>query len=92
MRNLSIAGKITVFKTVSMSKIVRLTLVKLIPNSIILEFDKTKKHFIWENGNPKTKQATLCKDYENKNFLNTNNNYYQNGAVIYQYRLRIRLL
>ena len=48
MRNLSIAGKITVFKTVAMSKIVRLALVKLVPNSIILEFDKIKKHFIWE--------------------------------------------
>ena len=65
-----------------MSKIVRLALVKLVPNSIILEFDKIKKHFIWENGNPKIKQATLFKDYENINFLNTNNNYHQNGAVI----------
>ena len=23
------------------------------------------KYFIWKNGNPKIKQITLCKDYEN---------------------------
>ena len=36
MRNLSIAGKITVFKTLAISKIVHLALRKVIPNSIIL--------------------------------------------------------
>ena len=62
MRNLSIAGKITAFKTLAISKIVHLTLVKVIPISIILELDKIKKHFILKNGNPKIKQDTLCKD------------------------------
>ena len=65
MRNLSIEGKITVFKTLAISKIVHIALVKVIPNSVILERDKIKKHFIWKNGNPKIKQDTLCKDYEN---------------------------
>ena len=63
MQNLSIAGNITVFKTFAISKIVHLALVKLIPNSVIL--DKIKKNFIWKNGNPKIKQDTLCKDYDN---------------------------
>ena len=36
MQNLSIAGKITVFKTLAISKIVHLALVKAIRNSIIL--------------------------------------------------------
>ena len=62
MRNLSIAGKITAFKTLAISKIVHLTSVKVIPISIILELDKIKKHFILKNGNPKIKQGTLCKD------------------------------
>ena len=35
MRDLSIPGKITVFKTLAISKIVHLALVKTIPNSII---------------------------------------------------------
>ena len=39
MRNLSIAGKMTVFKTLAISKIVHLTLVKVIPNSVIFELE-----------------------------------------------------
>ena len=34
-----------------------LALVAVIPNSIILELDEIKKHFLWKNGNPKVKQA-----------------------------------
>ena len=52
MRNLSIAGKITAFTTLAISKIVHLALVKAIPILTILEFNKIKKHFIWKNGNP----------------------------------------
>ena len=59
MRNLSIAGKITVFKTLAISKIVHLALVKVILNLVIPELDKMKKHFVWKNGNPKIKQDTL---------------------------------
>ena len=64
MRNF-VAGKITVFKTLAISKIVHFALLKVIPISTILELDKIKKHFIWKNGNPKIKQDTLCKGYEN---------------------------
>ena len=70
MRNLPIAGKITVFKTLVISKIVNLALVKVIPNSVILELDKIKKHFIWKNENPQIKQDTLCKDYKNGGLKN----------------------
>ena len=65
MRNLSIAGKIAILKTLAISKIVRLALVMAIPNSDIIKLDKIKKHFIQKNGNPKIKQDTRCKDYEN---------------------------
>ena len=65
MRNLSIAGKITIFKPPVISKIVHLALVKVIPILTIRELNKIKKHFIWKNGNPKIMQDTLCKDYEN---------------------------
>ena len=44
MRDLSIACKITVFKTLAISKIVHLALVKIIPNSIIQELNKFKKN------------------------------------------------
>ena len=43
MRDLSIVGKITVFKTLAISKIVHLALVKTIPNSIIRELNKIQK-------------------------------------------------
>ena len=66
-KNLSIAGKITVFKT--LQKIVQLALVKVIPNSVILEFVKINKRFK-KNGNPKIKQDTLCKDNENGGLKN----------------------
>ena len=60
MQNLSVACKITVFKTFAISKIVHLGLVNVVPNSIIFERDKIKKHFIWKNDNPNNKQDTLC--------------------------------
>ena len=66
MQNLSIAGKITAFK------IVHLALVKVIPNLIIAELEKINKHFIWKNGNPRIKQDTLCKGYENGGLKNVN--------------------
>ena len=40
MRDLSIAGKITAFKTLAISKIVNLALVKTISNSVIQELSK----------------------------------------------------
>ena len=64
MRNLSIAGKITVFKALEITKILQLALVNVIPNAVILELDKLNKHFIQKNGNPKIKQHTLCKVYD----------------------------
>ena len=72
MQNLSIAGKITVFKTLAISKMVDLALIKVIPNSVILELGKIKKHFVWKNPNPKIKKDTFCKDYENGGLKNEN--------------------
>ena len=43
MENSSIAGKTAVFKILAISKIVHLALVKVIPNSVILELDKIEK-------------------------------------------------
>ena len=61
MRDLSIVGKITVFKTLAISKIEHLALVKTIPNLIIQEVNKC---------NPKIKHDTLCRNYENSGFKN----------------------
>ena len=64
MWNLSIAVTSIVFKTLAISKIVHLALAKVIPNSIIFELDKIKKHFTWKNGSRKIRQdpfATIVK-------------------------------
>ena len=44
-RNLSLEGKITVFKSLALSKITHLALVKTIPPSIIDQLDKTEELF-----------------------------------------------
>ena len=46
-RNLLLEGKITVFKSLAVSKITHLALVKTIPPSIMNQLNKTQKNFIW---------------------------------------------
>ena len=65
MRDLSIAGKVAVFKTLAISNIVHLALVKTIPNLILQKLNKIQKEFIWKTDNPKIKHIILCKSYEN---------------------------
>ena len=48
IQNLSNADKVTIIKTLAISKMVHHALVKIIPNSIIVDPDKIKKHFIWK--------------------------------------------
>ena len=65
MRNLTPKGKITIFKTLVISKIIHLSLVTNVPTQIINELNKIQKEFIWNGRNPKIKHATLCNKYEN---------------------------
>ena len=65
--DLLIAGKITVFKTLAISKIVHFALVKIIRNSIKQELHKIKKkittttsQFTWFNKHIKTDNKSLC--------------------------------
>ena len=70
--NLSLEGKITVFKSLALSKITHLALVKTIPLSIIDQLNKTQKHFIWNESNPKIKNSTINSNYENGGLKNVN--------------------
>ena len=65
MRNLALEGKVTIFKTVAISKIMHLSLVTNAPPQIIDELNKIQKKFIWNGGEPKIKYSTLCNKYEN---------------------------
>ena len=63
MRNLAIEGKVLVFKTFAISKIVHLSLITTASLAIINQFNIIK-NFIWNGKNPKIKQSTLSKSYE----------------------------
>ena len=70
-RNLSIQGKITVFKTLGISKIIHLALVTNVPSTTIEQLNQIQKQFLWGNKNPKIKHNTLCNDIENGGLKNT---------------------
>ena len=65
MRNLSLVGKISIFKTFAFSKIIHLTLVTYVPSSTIDLLNKIQKDFLWDIKNAKIKYATFCCDYAN---------------------------
>ena len=71
-RSLSLEGKITVFKSLALSKITCLALVKTIPPSIIDQLNKTQKNFIWNSLNHKIKNLTINNNYENGGLKNVN--------------------
>ena len=64
MRNLSIEGKIVVFKTLAISKLVYLALLTVIPNYITEEVAKIQKSFIWHDASPKLKHETLTMEFQ----------------------------
>ena len=70
VRSLSLEGKITVFKSLALSKITHLALVKTIPPSITDQLNKTQNNFIWNGLNPKIKKLTINNNYENGGLKN----------------------
>ena len=60
MRIITLEGKITVFNTPVLSKIVYLTLITPFSKQLIEAIHKTQKVFIWNNFIPKIKHETLC--------------------------------
>ena len=72
VRNLSLERKITVFKTLVLSEITHLGLVKTIPPSIIDQLNKIRKNFIWNGLNPKIKNSAINNNYENGGLKNVN--------------------
>ena len=64
MPQLNIKGKSLAFKTLAISKVVHLALVKDVPSSTIAQLEKIKKQFIWIDENPKLKNTTPCNEYQ----------------------------
>ena len=72
MQNLSLLGKITIFKTLALSKIIHLALVTNVPTETIELLSKIQKEFLWGKNKSKIKHDTLCNDYENGGLKSVN--------------------
>ena len=57
-------GKITIFKTLEISKFMHLSLANNALMEMINKLNKIQKEFIWNGKNPKIKHSTLFNKYE----------------------------
>ena len=64
MRNLTLEGKIFIFKTLAISKIVSQSVITPVPRHIVNKLERIQKAFLWKNSSPKIKHETLCNDYK----------------------------
>ena len=71
MHRLTLEGKIIVFKTLAISKIVFLSLISKFPTKIISEPERIQKTFLWPS-KPKMKNEILCSDFKHGGLKNVN--------------------
>ena len=64
LRNLTIEGRIFVFKSLAVSTLIHLALVTEIPTTTLNLLTKIQMEFLWRGEIPKIKNSTLCNDYE----------------------------
>ena len=64
MRKQSLEGKITILKSLEISKVVHLAMKTKVPNTAIEELKQIQKKFLWDNKKVKIKQNTLRNDYK----------------------------
>ena len=70
MRHLSSEGKITIFKSLAIFKIVYLALLTIVPKTVVFELKEIQNEFPWSNKKSKIKHSTLCNDYKNEGLKN----------------------
>ena len=70
MRNLTLGGKIVIFKTLVISKIVFQSLVTPVPRHIVNGLEKIQKAFLWKNSSTKIKHETLSNDCNGRGLEN----------------------
>ena len=63
-RILTLEGRILIVKTLGISKIVYLSLIATVPNSILNEIQKIQKTFLWYSAKPKINHKTFCNTFE----------------------------
>ena len=62
-RGLSLAGRILVFKSLAISKLIYASTMKCPSKQILDQMNSVHKSFIWDNKKPKIKHSTLIADY-----------------------------
>ena len=65
MKSLNLERKITIFKTLAISKIMHLPSVTVLRNSTITKLNKIHEEFIWNHKKPKIKEKTLINNFDN---------------------------
>ena len=73
-RTLTLEGRIMIFKTLAISKIVYLTLITNVPKVIAEELQKIQKNILWQNSRPKIKHKTLSNTFETRGLKNVDIN------------------
>ena len=63
MRSLTLYGKVTIFKTLALSKVICIASMSNIPNDIVKLIEQIHLDFIWSNKRPNIKHSTLIGDY-----------------------------
>ena len=63
-RNLTLEGKIIIFKTLALSKVTFLSQVLVISNKIIDTLSQIQKYLLWNSSSPKLKHETICKVFQ----------------------------
>ena len=63
-RNLTLEGRIVVFKSLTILKIVFQALIAPVPTHVIKALETIQTSFWWNKSDPKIKDKTLCKRYE----------------------------
>ena len=63
MRQLTLEEKITVIKSLALSKVTDLLLIKNLHNNTIYLLYKIEKNYIWQGKKAKIKHSTLCIGY-----------------------------
>ena len=59
--NLALEGKIVIFKTIAISKIVFQSFITTLPKHVLNELEKCESFLLGNNCTPKIKYETLCK-------------------------------
>ena len=70
MRNLTLEGRIVVFKTLAISKIVFLALLTKIHHQAVKELEKIQKSFLWKDSSLKIRHETTCKEHKDDGLKN----------------------